>query len=364
AGIDEETEFLRRIHEFRALHFVHIGILDLSGRLPLERVLLSLSAVARTVLRVIDERVFERTEAQFGKLVTAKGQLPSRHCLLALGRLGSDEMGYSSDLDMILVHDGFGATEDGHDARDFWSAHLKHLTEMLTHSGTGGPLYSVDLRLRPDGAGGTLVTRFDEFKEYLLGDRSQLWEHQALIRLSPASGDEALGQEVLDWVRQNLGRGVESSQALTELRQMHERRREAGRGDGIDFRTGPGGLLDIEFLVQSQIFLHQGEQPGIFLARTIQAIEALERHSLLDSSDSIALRNAYQFLRMLENRLSMMHRSSVKTVSEEDESLHDLALRIGFEGSMAGTPEERLRVEIDNHTSLVRDIFRSHHPCD
>jgi glutamate-ammonia-ligase adenylyltransferase len=364
AGIDEEAEFLRRIHEFRALHFVHIGILDLSGRLPLERVLLSLSAVARTVLRVIDEKAFERTEEQFGKLVTPNGQSPSRHCLLALGRLGGDEMGYSSDIDMILVHDGFGTTEDGHDARDFWSEHLKHVTEMLTHSGTGGPLYNVDLRLRPDGAGGTLVTRFDEFKEYLLGDRSQLWEHQALIRLSPATGDEALGQEVLDWVRQNLGRGVESSQVLDELRQMHERRREAGRGDGIDFRTGSGGLLDIEFLVQSQILLHQGELPEIFQPRTIQAIEALEKHSLLDASDSTALRNAYQFLRMLENRLSMMHRSSVKAVSEEDESLHDLALRIGFEGSMAGTPEERLRVEIDHHTTLVRDIFRSHHPRD
>lgn len=361
AGIDDESEFLRRIHEFRALHFVHIGILDLSGRLPLDQVLLSLSAVARTVLRVIDEKAFEWTEAQFGKLVTPKGQATPRHCLLALGRLGGDEMGYSSDIDMILVHDGFGANERGDDARDFWAEHLKHMTEMLTHSGTGGPLYNVDLRLRPDGAGGALVTRFDEFKEYFLGDRSQLWEHQALVRMSTATGDQALGQEVLDWVRKNLGRGVESEQVLSELRQMHERRREAGRGEGIDFRTGPGGLLDVEFLVQSLILIHQGDHPEIFEPRTILAIEALGKVDLIDSSEATALRNAYQFLRMVENRLSMMHRSSVKAVPEEDESLRDLALRIGFEGSMAGSPDERLRVEIDHHTSLVRDIFQSHH---
>ena len=363
-GIDKEEDFLLRIHEFRALHFVHIGILDLSGRLPLDRVLLSLSAVARTVLKVIDERALQRTQEQLGTLVTDEGKKPARHCLLAQGRLGGNEMGYSSDIDMVLVHDGSGSTAGGHDARDFWAEHLKQVTEMLSHPGTGGPLYNVDLRLRPDGAGGALVTRFDEFKDYFLGDRCQLWEHQALVRLSPAAGNELLGQEVLTWVRQNLGRGVESAQVMTELSEMHERRRQAGRGEGIDFRTGPGGLLDIEFLIQSLIIRHHEEHPGIFQSRTSHSIEALEESSLLNRSEATTLRNAYQFLRMVENRLSMMNRSSVKAVSEEDESLHDLALRIGFEGSMAGTPKERLRVEIDHHTTQVRDICRSHRSRD
>ncbi|MEC9477113.1 MAG: hypothetical protein VX764_08755 [Planctomycetota bacterium] len=359
-GISEEEDFLRRVHEFRALHFVHIGILDLSGRLPLNQVLLSLSAVARAVLRVIDERALVHTRDQLGELIPAAGKAEPSHCLFALGRLGGDEMGYSSDIDMILVHDGYGTTEGGHDAREFWTEHLKHVTEMLSHPGTGGPLYEVDLRLRPDGAGGALVTRFDEFKEYFMGDRSQLWEHQALVRLSRASGSEALGQEVIEWVAAHLGRGVEPDQIKEELGEMHERRREAGRGQGIDFRTGPGGLLDIEFLVQSFIVLHQAEHPEIYQSRTISAIEALDKSSLLNRSEATTLRNGYQFLRLVENRLAMMHRSSIKAVPEEDESLHELALRVGFEGSMVGSPEERLRVEIDHHTTQVHEIFQLH----
>ena len=117
-------------------------------------------------------------------------------------------------------------------------------------------------------------------------------------------------------------------------------------------------------MIQSLIILHHEEHPGIFQSRTSHSIEALEESSLLDRSEATTLRNAYQFLRMVENRLSMMNRSSVKAVSEEDESLHDLALRIGFEGSMAGTPKERLRVEIDHHTTQVRDICRSHRSRD
>ena len=360
-GVKDEQQIFHLIHEFRALHSVHIGILDLSGRMPHDQVLRNLSSIARTVLRIVDELALKRTLKMMGPLNCAAGEMASRHSLLALGRLGGNEMGFASDIDMILVHDGVGTTESGHEARHFWTEHLKHVVEMLGRSGTGGPLYNVDLRLRPDGAGGALVTRFDEFQDYFLGERSQLWEHQALVRLNPICGDPDLGQKVMKWVREHLGRGVAESDVLSELRQMHDRRRDSKQRQGIDIRAGSGGLIDIEFLIQIMVLLHQGDHPTILQARTRSAIEALAEVGLIDEGESTTLLNAYQFLRMVENRLAMMHRASVKAVSQEDGSLRQLAIRIGFNASPAGSPEERLQAEIEHHTELVQEIFQNHH---
>jgi len=359
-GADDDTEVARRIQEFRALHFIHIGILDLSGRLPLDRVLTSLSMVARAILTVIDERALSQTKEMLGEL-KSDPKTPPQHAILALGRLGGDEMGYASDLDLILVHDGFGSTKNDQPERVFWTQHLKNVTEMIGKPGTGGPLYEVDLRLRPDGAGGALVTRFDEFQEYFLGERSQLWEHQALVRSSAVCGDENLATEVMQWIDENLGRNVEPQQIVVELGEMHERRRQAGRKEGIDFRTGPGGLIDIEFLVQSLVLRHRKKNPEIRQPSTARAIEALSNADLISHADALTLRTAYHFLRLVENRLSMMHRASIKAVSEEDESLRELAIRIGFGASLAGQPEERLRIEMDVHTERVQEIFRRVH---
>jgi len=143
---------------------------------------------------------------------------------------------------------------------------------------------------------------------------------------------------------------------------MHQRRRSIGKKDEIDFRTGSGGLIDIEFLIQCLILLHQGEHPTILQPRTRNAIAQLEEVGLLDSGEATTLFTAYQFLRMVENRLAMMHRASVKAVSEEDGSLRQLAIRIGFRASPAGSPEERMKVEIEHHTELVRELFQQHHP--
>ena len=355
-GVTNENEIARRIQEFRALHFIHIGILDLSGRLPLDRVLVSLSTVARAILKVIDEICLQRTMELMGDL-QVDPENPARHTILALGRLGGDEVGYASDLDLILVHDGFGTTADGQPERVFWSQHLKAVTEMIGRPGTGGPLYEVDLRLRPDGAGGALVSRFDEFRDYFLGERSQLWEHQALVRSSAACGDAALATDVMQWINEHLGRHVEPEQIALELGEMHERRRQAGRKTGIDFRTGPGGLIDIEFLVQSLVLRHHRDHPEIRQPSTAAAISALAKSGVIESDDALILRTAYHFLRLVENRLSMMHRASIKAVSEEDASLRELAIRIGFEATLAGQPEERLRIELDVHTDRVQEIF-------
>jgi len=345
------------LHEFRALHTVEVAILDLGRRLPLPRILRRLSAIARASLRVLEERAHASVVERWGELIPVEGEPPPRHTILALGRLGGNEIGYASDIDMILIYDGRGETKEGVNERVFYTQLLQKLIADLTHSGPGGPLYSVDLRLRPYGAGGAIVHSLREFQSYFLGPDSQVWEHQALTRCSPAAGDLGLAREVIEFVRGNLGRDLGGEEILEALLEMHGRRVETGRDPGFRLKTGPGGILDIEFLVQSLILLNAREIPELWEPNTAAAIALLASHGLLTGAEAATLGNAYQFFRLVENRLGMLHRSSVRVVGTDDASLRDLALRIGYTGGERVEPEETLLEELRFLTGEVRRIF-------
>ncbi len=345
------------LHEFRAIYTVEVAILDLGGRAPLIRVLRQLSAVARATLRVLDERAFAAVEARLGPLVPIEGEPLPRHAILALGRLGGNEIGYASDIDMILVYDGRGETAEGVAEREFFTQLLQQVIAYLGNPGGGGALYPVDLRLRPHGSSGTLVHSFRGFREYFLGPDSQVWEHQALTRSSPAAGDAKLAEEVIAFARENLGRNLTADEIVAQLLEMHHRRRESPRRAGFQLKTGPGGILDIEFLVQSLILLHSREHTDLWEPNTAAAIQLLARKGLLTGAEAASLSTAYLFFRLVENRLGMLHRSSVRTVATDDDTLRDLAIRIGYISQGGVAPEETLLEELRYHTRTVQRIF-------
>lgn len=353
-----EERFGTALHEFRAIHTVEVAILDLGGRVPLLGVLRRLSAIARAALRVIEEHASSVVEGRLGPLSATDPDNPPRHAILALGRLGGDEIGYASDLDLILVYDGEGETADGIPEREYFTQLLQKVIADLGNPGAGGPLYSVDLRLRPHGAGGALVHSLREFRKYFLGHDSQLWEHQALTRCSGAAGDTTLAEEVIAFVRENIGRDLTDDEIVAELLSMHTRRQEESRPAGFQIKAGPGGILDIEFLVQSLIVLH-GREHGVWETNTAAAIRSLADHGLLTGAEAASLGTAYLFFRLVENRLGMLHRSSVRTVGTDDASLRDLALRIGYRADAEGEPQETLLEELRYHTTSVRRIFEA-----
>jgi len=345
------------LHEFRAIHTVEVAILDLGGKIPLLGVLRRLSAIARATLRVLDERAAALVEGRLGRLTPVEGEPPPRHSILALGRLGGDEIGYASDVDLILVYDGRGATAGGFDEREYYTQLLQQVISDLGNPGAGGPLYPVDLRLRPHGAKGALVHSFREFRQYLLGPDSQMWEHQALTRSSPAAGDPELARATIEFVRGNLGRGLSREEILASLLEMHGRRQQSAPAAQIPLKAGPGGILDIEFLVQSLLVLHAHEHGELWEPNTAAAIQLLAGAGILTGAEAASLSTAYLFFRLVENRLGMLHRASVKTVGTDDASLADLAIRIGYGTEGGAEPRETLLEEIRYHTRTVRKIF-------
>ncbi|MEM7261289.1 MAG: hypothetical protein AAF488_04810 [Planctomycetota bacterium] len=354
AGCSGERR-IQKLHEFRAIHLLEIAILDLSGRIPIIGVLKRLSALARATLRIVDDVAEAELVERLGVL-QPKTEAPPEHVILALGRLGGEEMGYGSDIDMILIYDGEGSTEGGLSEREYYTQLLRRVIALLNNPGQGGALYPTDLRLRPRGQGGALVHSFREFRSYFQSDESQIWEHQALIRSNPVTGSFQLGQRVMEFVRTNVGRGLEKRAILNDMVSMHERRKDPSPG-GFHLKTGPGGLLDIEFLTQSAILLESKEQPEIWEPNTYEAIHKLEKSGFFHAADSASLSTAYLFFRLVENRLSMMHRSSVRSISTDDDSLEDLARRIGYRTPTGGAASDYLLEEIRYHTRKVREIF-------
>ncbi|MFQ5655662.1 MAG: hypothetical protein ACE5GW_13150, partial [Planctomycetota bacterium] len=345
------------LHEFRAVHMLEIAILDLGATIPLVGVLMRLSAVARAALRIIDEQVLAEMVERLGRPRPAAPSRPPRHAIIALGRLGGDEMGYASDIDMILIYDGRGTTEGGENEREFYTQHFQRVIATLGNPGSGGHLYPVDLRLRPRGRGGALVHSFREFQAYFRGPESQAWEHQALVRSSPAAGDPGLGAEIMDFVRGNIGRDLEESEIVEAMLQMHQRRKSEPPREGFHLKSGPGGLLDVEFLAQSTILLGLREDPTVWEPNTYRALQLLEARAELPAAEAAALKAAYLFFRLVENRLSMLHRASVRVVPTDDASLRDLALRIGYQPAPGRSPERTLLEEIHYHTNRVQEIF-------
>lgn len=350
----------RIYNEFRALHLLEIALLDLNNTVSLPGILQRLSHVARALLRCIDRDVETRLEARFGVLQPLDSATPPRHAILALGRLGGNEMGYASDIDMILVYDGQGRTADGMREQEYYTHLLQDVISTIAHPGTGGALYSVDLRLRPRGAKGWLVHSMREFQHYFLSDESQIWEHQALVRSSPAAGDLAFGAEVLAFVRKNIGRDLSRDDIIADMIDMHERRKQTPVGEGFRLKTGPGGILDIEFLVQSGILLACHSNPDIWEPNTDAGIGVLAKQGEITDQEAATLRTAYRFFRLVENRLSMLHRSSVRQVPTDDSSLRSLARRIGYARPGDAAPEKLLLEELRHHTAAVRAIFDRH----
>ena len=345
------------LHEFRALHTVEVAILDLGGKVPLLGILRRLSAIARATLRVLDERALVSVTERWGPLMSIDGETPPRHTILALGRLGGNEIGYASDIDLILIYDGRGETKDGIPESEFFTQLLQKVIHDLGNPGAGGPLYPVDLRLRPHGSGGALVHSFREFQSYFLGPNSQVWEHQALTRCSWAAGSIGLAEEVIAFARENLGRDLEREEVIAQLLEMHSRRVREASAPGFQLKTGPGGILDIEFLVQSLIVLHGRQVDGLWEPNTAAAIGLLAAKGLLPPAEAATLSNAYLFFRLVENRLGMLHRSSVRIVGTDDASLRDLAIRIGYVAVEGVEPQETLLEELRFLTGEVRKIF-------
>jgi [glutamine synthetase] adenylyltransferase / [glutamine synthetase]-adenylyl-L-tyrosine phosphorylase len=310
---DRQVEALAR---FKQAAVFRVALADLSGRLPLMQVSDRLTEIAELIVDQSIHLAWTQMTAQLGTPhCTEDGgaRRAVRVAAFGYGKLGGHELGYASDLDLVFLHDSCGETQetDGANPVDnqvFFLRFAQRLVHLLTIHSAAGRLYEVDMRLRPSGKGGFLVTSIDAFRHYQFAE-AWTWEHQALLHARAVAGDPVL-RERADAVRIEALRGaVRRADLREQVRDMRERmRREHASTDPsvFDLKQDRGGIADIEFLAQYWALRWADDYPPVaHYSDTIRQLESVASAALVPQETVDELVGAYQRYRARGHRLAL-----------------------------------------------------------
>jgi [glutamine synthetase] adenylyltransferase / [glutamine synthetase]-adenylyl-L-tyrosine phosphorylase len=277
----------------------------------------ALATVAESVVAAALELASRDLEHKHGAPCCPDGETTPGFAVIGYGKLGSRELGYGSDLDMIYLYEGCteGATRGPRSLpNEAYFARLgQRLIHILTTRTPGGILYEVDMRLRPSGKSGPLVSSLDAFLEYQR-DHAWTWEHQALVRARPVAGNPRPRQGFAEIRKEILCRPRDPNKLMTDVREMREKMAaEKVNHDATqaDIKHDPGGIVDIEFMVQYWVLRWAHDHPGLTRhTENIKILEALEAEGLLEPERARWLSQAYRCYLSVEHRLKLMERGS------------------------------------------------------
>jgi len=350
ADVDASTDdpaVLRAFRRFRTRHTLRIGVNDILRDRPLEEVTRELARLADASVEVAFAHAVRLVSQRFGAPASPDGQ-PSRAAILGFGKLGGDELNYSSDVDLMVVYDADGETTGRRTTiptSEFYARVVQEVVRLLSAVTDRGFAYRVDLRLRPEGARGPLARSLAGTLSYY-DTRGRTWERQALIKLRPVAGDIQLGREFLAAVEPFVYRKYFSFAEINEVKALkRQMERQAGRPKGgsggeseaatrwttpADVKTGRGGIRDIEYTVQFLQLLNGGDLPAVRQRNTLLALEALEIAGCLTPHETYTLADAYRFLRKTEHRLQLLFDLQTHKLPTTDDELRTLGRRMGY----------------------------------
>jgi glutamate-ammonia-ligase adenylyltransferase len=287
--------------------------------------------------------------------------LSAEFCIVALGKLGSRELNYASDLDLVFLFSDEGVTSAGGSRgqitnREYFIKLAESLLRLVSEPTGEGAAYRIDVRLRPHGRDGALASALDEAGRYY-EKAAQDWELQALIRARAAAGSQPLyarfAQRVVGRVfRSDIGVAT----ALTNVRLAkqkidYQREREE---KGFNVKLGRGGIREIEFIAQALQLACGGRDPWLRAPHTLISLGRLAERGLITESEHSQLSDAYHFLRALEHRLQMEHGLQTHTLPIDRERRELVARRMNFAGDDVLTDFE---VALAEHATNVRAAF-------
>ncbi|MEO1766063.1 bifunctional [glutamate--ammonia ligase]-adenylyl-L-tyrosine phosphorylase/[glutamate--ammonia-ligase] adenylyltransferase [Thiobacter aerophilum] len=292
-GVDPERQ-MDVLRHFKHAWTFRILARDLEGRLPIEKLADELTALADLLLAEV--------------LRLCWLGLPRRHredarfAIIGYGKLGGREMGYASDLDIVFLYD-----DPAQAAQETYSRLAARINTWLTTLTPAGVLYETDLRLRPDGASGLLVSAIDAFRDYQ-EHHAWTWEHQALTRARYVAGDPAVGARFEAIRRDILCRRRDLAKLREDVLAMRDKMLKAHPNDSglFDLKHDPGGLIDVEFMVQFLILAHAHRHGA--LADNVGNLALLKRAAdagLIAADAARQVQTAYRTYRRLQHNLRM-----------------------------------------------------------
>ena len=305
ASPDHAMDILRITHhtETFLILLADLGIGAQEG-LSVERVSDRLSALADLILQVTYERVWPAVAQKFS--MDAQ-QLP-QFAVIAYGKLGGKELGYASDLDLVFLYD---APINDQSAQEVFSLLGKRMINWLTTLTPAGTLFEIDTRLRPNGAAGFLVTSLDSFRRYQLreGDNAAwVWEHQAISRARFAAGNPTVGKRFEEIRNEVLSQERKMNELQHEIIDMRHKVHAGhlNHSSEFDLKHDPGGMVDIEFMVQFFVLAYARQFPALLgNLGNIALLRIAADHQLITAEEALEIANAYRIFRAQQHRLRL-----------------------------------------------------------
>ncbi len=355
-------ERLDLIRSYRHEEFLRIGMNDIYvkfGQTEIAGQLTNLAEVCLAAAHTLAKQELSRFGTPTYCDLAGEVQEASL-AIVAMGKMGGCELNYHSDLDIIYIYDHQGQTngEKQISNREYFAKLGQKIIMILTTQTREGYVYKIDTRLRPSGNAGPLVTSLESFRDYHRNE-AQVWERQALTKARVVLGEEILAECIEEVIRHTVyGRGADGviGGEIHRLRKRMECEIAKESEGNYNIKTGRGGMVDVEFIVQYLQLIHGHDLPDIRNTNTLIALKSILASALLSEEDGNILITGYKFLRRLENRLRIVHDYSMNDLGGSKSYLNKLALRLGYDPKLRN-PGDLLMQEYEQVTNAVRKVY-------
>ncbi|MEP7245725.1 MAG: bifunctional [glutamate--ammonia ligase]-adenylyl-L-tyrosine phosphorylase/[glutamate--ammonia-ligase] adenylyltransferase [Gammaproteobacteria bacterium] len=324
---DDPERQVETLRQFQRAAIFRVAVADLTGLLPVMKVSDRLTEIAELIVERAMSLGWHQMTAQFGVPMCDDGpgtRRPVRVCAVGYGKLGGMELSYSSDLDLVFLHDSNGESQETDAAKPldnqiFFVRLAQRIVHILTMHSRAGRLYEVDVRLRPSGKGGMLITNIRAFADYQQKE-AWTWEHQALLHARDVAGSPALRAQFASVRLDVLGQHVRRDTLREEVASMRERMRKElskAKPGEFDIKQDPGGVADIEFLAQYWALLWAKDYPPVAMfSDTIRQLESVASADLVPQLTVDVLTHAYRAYRTRTHHLSLETREPIVPATE------------------------------------------------
>ncbi|MFV3404344.1 MULTISPECIES: bifunctional [glutamate--ammonia ligase]-adenylyl-L-tyrosine phosphorylase/[glutamate--ammonia-ligase] adenylyltransferase [Pseudomonas] len=328
---DDLEQQMEALRHFKLAHSLRVAASEITGNLPLMKVSDYLTWLAEAILDQVLALAWRHTVARYGQPQRSDGSLcDPGFIIVGYGKVGGIELGHGSDLDLVFIHDGDpNAETDGAkpiDGAQFFTRLGQRIIHLLTTQTNSGQLYDVDMRLRPSGASGLLVSSLGAFERYQQAE-AWTWEHQALVRARVLVGCGQVAQAFEGVRARVLGKPRELDTLRVEVSEMRAKMRDnlgskgtaagtAGNafeaGQPFDIKQDAGGIVDIEFMVQYAALAWSHDHPSLLRwTDNIRLLEELEQAGLMPAADAVLLREVYKAFRSASHRQALQKQAGV-----------------------------------------------------
>lgn len=351
AGIDALMAPLREIRN--ELMFI-IAWRDLLGLAELPEILNALSDLADACIETALQGSEQVVQARYGQIKNEQGE-PQRLVVIGMGKLGGQELNFSSDIDLIFAYGQNGESDGGKsiEAQEYYKRQIQQIVRALNEATSEGFVYRVDTRLRPFGDAGAMAASLNAMEGYYQ-NHGREWERYAWIKARPVAGDIPVGKQLIKLLRPFVYRrylDFSAFESIREMKAMIDKQVEQ-RGVEHNIKIGRGGIREVEFIAQAFQLIRGGHEPELQNNRLYSVLDKLEQKGHLPAHAVRDLHAAYAFLRRLENRLQMWDDRQTHVLPEDEEQWHALAQ------AMNSPDADSLKADIAEHRENVHQQFQ------